>query len=152
MPNFNPVQPGDNVYPKYAITTTKTISAAFQIVKGVMYTTDGNGNLIEVTTDFSRGFFQAMETPAAISGAAGDDLVQVFGPRTRMAFPTQEANMSVGQDVIYDIGNDNVIAGLKTDVLYLGKIFEITNLQADNITQKHLTEVGDVVLVDTVGT
>lgn len=150
MPDFNPANPGDLVYPKYAVVTTEPISAALQITKGRLYTTDSAGNLIAVTTTLAPGFFQAMDTPANVSGVAGADSVQVAGPRTRMMFTTQIAGLKVGQDVIYVAASTNVIAGLKSSDLYVGKIFEIYNLQSDNISQKYLSAVGDKIIVETV--
>lgn len=149
MPDFNPANPGDLVYPKYAVVTTEPISAALQINKGRLYEADASANLIPAT-DLSNGFFQAMDTPVAVSGAAGEDFVQVAGPRTRMMFTTQTANLKVGQDVIYVAGTTDIIGGIKTSVLYVGKIFEIYNLQSDNVSQKYLTAVGDKVIVETV--
>lgn len=149
MPNFNPANPGDLVYPKYAAVTTMPISAALQIIKGRLYEADSSGNLI-AATNLSNGFFQAMDTPVTISGGAGEDSVQVAGPRTRMVFTTQTANLKVGEDVIYVSGTADIIGGSKTSILYVGKIFEIYNLQSDNISQKYLTAIGDKVIVETV--
>ncbi len=150
MPNFNPANPGDLVYPKYAVVTTEPISAALQITKGELYTTDASGNLIAVTTTLQPGFFQATATPAAVSGAAGADSVQVNGPRTRMMFTTQVAGLKVGEDVKIVAASTNVVTSTKADLLHVGKIFEIYNLASDNITPKHLTAVGDKVIVETV--
>ncbi len=150
MPDFNPANPGDLVYPKYAVVTTEPISAALQIVKGQLYTTDSAGNLIVVTTTLQPGFFQAAVTPAAISGSAGADFVQVNGPRTRMMFTTQIAGLNVGEDVKIVTLTTNVVTSAKSDTLHIGKIFEIYNLQSDNISQKYVTAVGDKVIVETV--
>ena len=150
MPDFNPANPGDLVYPKYAVVTTEPISAALQIIKGQLYTTDASGNLIAVTTTLQPGFFQAATTPVAISGAAGVDFVQVNGPRTRMMFTTQVAGLNVGEDVKIVAASANVVTSTKADLLHVGKIFEIYNLQSDNISQKYVTAVGDKVIVETV--
>lgn len=149
MPDFNPANPGDLVYPKYAVVTTEPISAALQINKGRLYATDAAANLIPAT-DLSDGFFQAMDTPEAISGGAGEDFVQVAGPRTRMLFTDPNGGLKVGEDVVYVVGTTDVATGLKTSVLYVGKVFEIYNLQSDNISQKYLSEVGDKIIVETV--
>jgi len=150
MPDFNPANPGDLVYPKYAAITTEPISAALQIIKGQLYTTDSSGNLIVVTTTLQPGFFQALVTPVGVSGAAGADSVQVAGPRTRMMFTTQIAGLNVGEDVKIVTATTNVVTSTKADLLHIGKIFEIYNLQSDNITPKHVTAVGDKVIVETV--
>jgi len=150
MPNFIPANPGDLVYPKYAVVTTEPISAALQIIKGQLYTTDASANLIAVTTTLQPGFFQAADTPVAVSGAAGVDSVQVNGTRTRMLFTTQIAGLRVGEDVKIVAASTNVVTSTKADLLYVGKIFEIYNLASDNITPKHLTAVGDKVIVETV--
>ncbi len=47
-------------------------------------------------------------------------------------------------------GTTDVATGAKTAALYVGKVFEIYNLQSDNISQKYLSEVGDKVIVETV--
>lgn len=149
MPDFNPANPGDLVYPKYAVVTTQPISAALQINKGRLYESDAAGNLIPAT-DLSNGFFQAAVTPVAVSGGAGEDFVQVNGPRTRMMFTDPTGSLVIGEDVLYVAGTTDVVTGLKTDVLYVGKVFEIYNLQSDNISQKYLSEVGDKIIVETV--
>ncbi len=150
MPDFNPANPGDIVYPKYAVVTTEPIDAALQIIKGQLYSADTNGNLIPVVTSLEPGFFQAMATPENISGAAGEDFVQVAGPRTRMMFTDAVGGLTVGRDVIYVPATTNVISGLKTSLLYVGRVFEIYNLKSDNISQKYLSEVGDKIIVETV--
>ena len=149
MPDFNPANPGDLVYPKYAVVTTQPISAALQINKGRLYQSDVAGNLVPAT-DLSSGFFQAAVTPESISTGAGDDFVQVNGPRTRMMFTDQVGGLVMGEDVVYDIGTTNVITGVRTSNLYVGKVFEIYNLQPDNISQKYLSEAGDKIIVETV--
>jgi len=150
MPNFTPAVSGDLVYPKYAVVTTEPISNALQINKGQLYTTDSSGNLIAVTTTLQQGFFQAAVTPSAVSGAAGVDSVQVNGPRTRMLFTTQIAGLRVGEDVKIVAASTNVVTSAKSDLLHIGKIFEIYNLNSDNITPKHTTATGDLVIVETV--
>lgn len=149
MPDFNPANPGDLVYPKYAVVTTMPISAALQIVKGQLYETNAAGNLINAV-DLFKGFFQALDAPEGVSGGAGEDFLQVAGPRTRMMFTDAVGGLRLGEDVLYVPGTTNVITGIKTSVLYVGKIFEIYNLQSDNISQKYLSEVGDKVIVETV--
>lgn len=149
MADLNPMVPGDVPFPQYSVTTTEDISAALQINKGELYQPDAAGNLIEVAASLADGFFQAKATPVGVSGLAGEDSVQVLGPRTRMIFTTTEANLSKGNDVIYVVGGTNVVGGVKTSVLYVGKIFEIYTRNADS-TEKKLTEVGDRVVVETV--
>ena len=149
MPDFNPANPGDLVYPKYAVVTTEPISAALQITKGRVYMADSSGNLVPATS-LAKGFFQAMDTSPSVSGGAGEDFVQVCGPRTRMLFTDPNGGLVVGEDVVYVVGTTDIATGLKTDVLYVGKVFEIYNLQSDNISQKHLSDVGDKIIVETV--
>ena len=155
MPDFNPANPGDLVYPKYAAVTTKPISASFQIVKGVLYTVSvvadaTKGRLIAVAATLKNGFFQAMSTPVAVGAASNDDTVQVCGPRTRMLLNDPTGGLVVGDDVVIVAGTSNVAIGAATDALYIGKVFEIYNLQTDNISQKYVTNVGDKVIVETV--
>jgi len=149
MPDFAPANPGDLVYPKYAAITTMPISAALQVDKGKVYTTDASGNLIIVAGSIADGFFQALVTPEDVSGLAGEDSVQVAGPRTRMLFTTTEAGLKLGEDVIIVADSTNVIGGAKTSVLYIGKIFEIYTLDSSQ-ERKFITEVGDKVIVETV--
>jgi len=149
MADLNPMVPGDVPYPQYSVTTTEDISAALQIDKGRLYQPDASGDLIAVASSLADGFFQAKSTPIAVSGAAGEDSVQVLGPRTRMIFTTTEAGLSKGNDVIYVVGGTVVVGGAKTSILYVGKIFEVYTKNADS-TKKKLTEVGDRVVVETV--
>ena len=149
MPDFNPANPGDIVYPKYAVVTTEPISAALQIIKGRLYSADAAANLIPATS-LAKGFFQAMDTPVEISGVAAEDFVQVLGPRTRMMFTDPNGGLVIGEDVVYVAGTTDIATGLKTSVLYVGKVFEIYNLQTDNISQKYLSDVGDKIIVETV--
>lgn len=149
MADLNPMVPGDVPYPQYSVTTTMEIDSVVPttIVKGQLYTTNTPGNIVDVASDFRNGFFQAKETPefATVVG----DTVQVLGPRTRMIFTTQITGLAVGEDVIYLAGSTNVISGVKTDVLYVGKIFEIYTRNLDS-TRKKITEVGDRIVVETV--
>lgn len=155
MPDFNPANPGDLVYPRYAVVTTKPISASFQILKGVVYTVSvvadaTKGRLIAVAATLKNGFFQAMETPEQVGAATNNDTVQVAGPRTRMLLNDAVGGLVVGDDVIIVAGTSNVIAGVESSDLYIGKVFEIDNLDTDNITPKYVTTVGDRVIVETV--
>jgi len=148
MPDLEPANPGDLVYPKYAVVTTMPIGTGLQIVKGVVYSPGGAGNLEPVATTLAAGIFQATVTPDGVSGGAGEDSVQVLGPRTRMLFTTQ-VGLRVGEDVIVVANTTNVIAGAKSSDLYIGKIFEIYTPNADG-SQKIITSGGDKVIVETV--
>ena len=155
MPDFNPANPGDLVYPKYAAVTTEPISASLQIVKGVIYTVSvvadaTKGRLIAVAATLKNGFFQAMSTPVDVGAVGNDDTVQVAGPRTRMLLNDLVGGLVVGDDVTTVPNTSNVAIGAATDALYIGKVFEIYNLQADNISQKYVTVPGDKVIVETV--
>lgn len=155
MPDFIPAEPGDLVYPKYATITTVPISAALQITKGIIYTISvvadaTKGRLIVVAATLKNGFFQATSTPTQVGDASNDDTVQVAGPRTRMLLNDTVGGLVVGDDVVTIANTSNVIAGAKSDDLYLGKIFEIYNLQSDNITPKSVTSPGDKVIIETV--
>jgi len=149
MPDFNPANPGDIVYPKYAVVTTQSVLLG-TFTKGNLYEADiSTGNVDPATpTTFKDGFLQAMDTPDPQPTVNGADSIQFLGPRTRMMF-IAPAGLVVGQDVKY-VSGTGIVAGLKTDALYIGKIFEIYNLQADNITPKYITALNDKVIVETV--
>lgn len=155
MPDFNPADPGDLVYPKYAVVTSEPISAALQITKGIIYTVSvvadaTKGRLIVVAATLKNGFFQAKATPTEVGAASNDDTVQVNGPRTRMLLNDPTGGLVVGDDVVTVANTSNVAIGAATDALYIGKVFEIYNLQTDNISQKYVTSAGDKVIVETV--
>ncbi len=150
MPNLNPLVPGDVPYPQYSVTTTKPISAALQILKGRLYHPDASGDLVAPVGSLNAGIFQARETPDAQSGAAGEDSVQVLSPRSRMIFTTQTVGLLVGQDVIYVVASTDVTNGSKSSDLHVGRIFEIYTKDADG-NDKKITEMGDSVVVETVG-
>lgn len=158
MPNVNPAEPGDLVYPKYAAVTTEPIDAGLQIIKGRLYTVDSVtnfGNLIDVVDTLVKGFFQAMTTPESVGAADPVDTVQVAGPRTRMMFTAALADMVVGQDVIYVVGGTNVTTGDESSNLYVGKIFEIYSRNNDPavgevLERKYSTAINDKVIVETV--
>lgn len=148
MPNFTPLEPGDIPYPQYSVTTTEEIAVGVTILKGVIYTKNATGELIVATSDFANGLFQAVATPVVAPALAGDT-VQVLGPRTRMMFTTQSAGLVTGDDVIAVLDSTDVVFGVKTSALYLGKIFEIYSVGADGIKKK-VTEIGDKIVVETV--
>ena len=149
MPNFNPLEAGDDPYPQYNVTTTMPISNALQIVKGVVYTVDAAGRLIVVTTTVDNGLFQAKATPASTALVANDDKVQVLGPRTRMILNDTVGSLVPGEDVILVANTSNVVTGAKTSALYVGKVFKIYTVNSDS-TPKIISEVGDKIVVETV--
>lgn len=147
MADLNPMVPGDVPYPQYSVTTTEEISVGLAIVKGVIYTKNGTGELIVNAGDLSQGVFQAKATPEAV--AVAGDKVQVLGPRTRMIFTDAVGGLVVGEDVVTDDNTTNVVTGAKTDTSYIGKIFEIYTRNTDS-SKKKITIAGDRVIVETV--
>jgi len=147
MPVLNPMEPGDVPYPQYSVTTTEEISVALVIVKGVIYTKNGTGELIVAGADLSQGIFQAKAAPefAAVAG----DTVQVLGPRTRMIFDDAVGGLVVGEDVLTDPNTTNVLTGAKTAANYIGKVFEIYTRNVD-ATRKKVSVATDRVVVETV--
>ena len=149
MPDFNPLEAGDDAYPQYNVTTTMPISNSLQIVKGVIYTVDSAGRLIAVASTFDNGIFQAKATPEGVAVVANNDSVQVLGPRTRMILNDQTGGLVPGEDVIGVATTANIATGAKTSALYLGKVFEIYTVNTDT-TKKLVSEVGDKIVVETV--
>jgi len=149
MPDFNPANPGDLVYPKYAVVTTMPLRIG-TFIKGRVYGTNADGSVQDnAVSDFTDGMFQALDTPDVQPTVNGADSLQFAGPRTRMMFPTGIAGMRLGDDIYY-IPATGLVTNAITAGLKLGKLFEIYNLQADNISQKFLTVDGDKVIVETV--
>lgn len=149
MPDFTPLVPGDDPYPQYNVTTTRQISNALQITKGRVYTSDAAGRLIVTSTTLENGMFQAKATPTAVAVAANEDAVQVLGPRSRIIMDDAVGSLVVGEDVLLTANTSNVVTGIKTSILYMGKVFEIYTPNADG-TRKIITAAGDQVIVETV--
>lgn len=149
MADLNPMEPGDVPYPQYSVTTTQQIDNALQITKGRVYTKDGDGRLIAVTTTLSQGIFQAKATPTAVAVEANEDSVQVLSPRTRMIFDDQVGGLVAGEDVLVVADTANIISGLKSSILYIGKVFEIYTRNTDS-TKKIVSVIGDKIVVETV--
>jgi len=149
MANLNPMVAGDVPYPQYSVTTTEPISDTLVILKGVVYTKDAAGRLIVVTTTLEKGIFQAKATPLLPAVVANDDKVQVLGPRTRMIFNDTVGGLVAGEDVIVVANTTNIISGLKSSILYIGKVFEIYTRNTDS-SKKIFSESGDQVIVETV--
>lgn len=146
---FSPKVPGQLVYPKYAVVTTIKLAIG-TFTQGKVYNANASGYLDDTDpTSLANGFFQAMTTPSTQPTVAGDDTIQVAGPRTRMLFTTQSAGLRVGADVIYVADSTNVVSGAKSAALYIGKIFEIYSQNTDG-SRKSITEAGDKVVVETV--
>lgn len=149
MADFTPLVPGDDPYPQYNVTTTMQISNALQITKGRIYTTDAAGRLVVTALTLENGMFQAKATPEAVAVAANQDAVQVLGPRSRIIMDDAVGSLVVGEDVLIVANTSNVVTGLKSSILYLGKVFEIYTKNAD-ATRKLVTVAGDQVIVETV--
>lgn len=149
MADLNPMEPGDVPYPQYSVTTTQQIDNALQITKGRVYTKDGDGRLIAVTTTLSQGIFQAKATPTAVAVEANQDSVQVLSPRTRMIFTDAVGGLVAGEDVLVVANTTNVVTGAKTSALYIGKVFEIYTRNTDS-TKKIISVIGDKIVVETV--
>ena len=149
MPDLNPMVAGDVPYPQYSVTTTERISDALQITKGRVYTKDAAGRLIIVVATLDQGIFQAKATPLLAAVAADEDSVQVLTPRTRMIFDDAVGGLVPGEDVLVVANTTNIVTGLKSSILYIGKVFEIYTRNTDS-TKKLVTAVGDRVIVETV--
>lgn len=149
MPDFNPMVPGDVPYPQYSVTTTEPIDDGLQITKGVVFTKDPAGRLVVVSTTLNFGIYQAKATPEAVAVQANNDEVQTLGPRTRMILIDSAGGLVPGQDVVVTPNTDEVVSGLKSDVLYIGKVFEIYTRSLDS-TKKIIAAAGDRVVVETV--
>lgn len=149
MADLNPMVPGDVPYPQYSVTTTEQIDNGLQITKGRVYTKDGDGRLIVVSTTLSQGIFQAKATPTAVAVEANQDSVQVLSPRTRMIFTDAVGGLVAGEDVLVVANTTNVISGLKSSILYIGKIFEIYTRNTDS-SRKIVSVATDRVVVETV--
>jgi len=152
MPNLNPLEPGDVPYPQYSVITTQN-TTAIQYTKGIIYTKDNAGRLIIVGGTLAPGIFQVAATP--ILPSVEDDEIQVLGPRTRMIL--QVENLTVlheGEDVLLVATTNKVTSGLKSDPLYLGKVFEVYT--KDEFGTKQISITGSdlepvFVIVETVG-
>jgi len=147
MADLNPLEPGDVPYPQYSVTTTQPVDA-IPVVKGVVYTKNAAGDLVAVVATLVDGIYQAT-ADIEVAGTAGENSVQCLGPRSRMVFTTQIAGLIVGEDV-YVVPTTTDVTNIVAAALYLGKIFEIYTLNSDS-TSKKITEVGDKVIVETVG-
>jgi len=149
MADLNPMVPGDVPYPQYSVTTTEPISDALVILKGVVYTKDTAGRLIVVAATLAKGIFQAKATPLLAAVVANDDRVQCLGPRTRMIFDDAVGGLVPGEDVLVVADSTNIVTGLETSVLYIGKVFEIYTRNTDS-TKKIVSVAGDRIVVETV--
>lgn len=150
MTDLNPMVPGDVPYPQYSVVTTMPVSA-IDIVKGVVYRVNSSGQLEDVSNDsvdLATGIFQAM-ADITIAGTAGENEVQVLGPRTRMIFIDSAGGLTPGQDVKLVANTDIVIVGTKDNNFYIGKIFEIYTRNTDS-SKKFVSAAGDRVVVETV--
>ena len=149
MADLNPMEPGDVPYPQYSVTTTEQIDNGLQITKGRVYTKDTDGRLVVVSATLAKGIFQAKATPTAVAVEANQDSVQVLSPRTRMIFTNVPGGLVAGEDVVVVANTTNVVTGLKSNVLYIGKVFEIYTRNTDS-SKKIVSVSGDKVVVETV--
>ena len=149
MADLNPMVAGDVPYPQYSVTITRPISDTLQITKGIVYTSDAAGRLIVVTTTLENGIFQAKATPLLPAVVANDDAVQVLTPRTRMIFDDAVGGLVPGEDVLVVANTTNIVTGLKSSILYIGKVFEIYTRNTDS-TRKLVSVVDDKIIVETV--
>lgn len=151
MPNLNPLVTGDVPFPQYSVTTTQQIKAGVTITKGVIYTKDAFGELVVSTGNLTKGIFQARETPTVNVPALQGDEVQVLGPRSRMLLLDTVGNLVEGDNVDNPTNTDRAnVALVTTGTNYIGRVFEIYTKDA-NGTKKILSEIGDLVVVETVG-
>lgn len=149
MADLNPMVPGDVPYPQYSVTTTEPISDTLQITKGIVYTKDAAGRLIVVAGTLDNGIFQAKATPLLPAVVADNDSVQCLGPRTRMIFTDAVGSLVPGEDVLVVANTPNIVTGVKSSGLYIGKVFEIYTRNTDS-SKKIVSESGDRVIVETV--
>ena len=149
MTDLNPMEPGDVPYPQYSVTTTQQIDNALQITKGIVYTKDTDGRLVVVGATLEKGIFQAKATPTAVAVEANEDSVQVLSPRTRMIFTDNVGGLVAGEDVLVDPNTLFVTSGLKSNALYIGKVFEIYTRNTDS-SKKIVSVSSDKVVVETV--
>jgi len=152
MANLNPLLPGDVPFPQYSVTTTENTTAV-QYTKGIVYTKDSAGRLVDVGTTLATGIYQAAATPTLVS--VEDDELQVLGPRTRMILQVENLiTLHAGEDVVVVPTTNKVDSGTKDDILHIGRVFEIYTKDAQGTKQISIT--GDdsnpvFVIVETVG-
>ena len=149
MPDLNPMVAGDVPYPQYSVTITRPISDTLVILKGVVYTSDAAGRLVVVSTTLQNGIFQSKATPLLAAVVANDDAFQVLTPRTRMIFDDAVGGLVPGEDVLVVANTTNIVTGLKSSILYIGKVFEIYTRNTDS-TRKLVSVSGDKIIVETV--
>jgi len=151
MPNINILDDGDVPYPQYSVTQVQGLTIGIQLEKGKIYTKNPVTGLIIVTdpTDFDVGMFQSL-VKTDIDSVVGDE-AQFLLPRSRIIRRIKDGETLVsGEDVSLDGATGFIIAGAKTDALYLGKVFEIYTRNT-NLTKKKITVDNDRVVIDTVG-
>lgn len=150
MPNLNPLETGDVPYPQYSVTTTQTIDDGEVITKGIIYTKDSLGDLIEVIGTLAKGIYQSRVTPTVNIPALEGDTVQVLGPRSRILMVDSAGGLVEGEDVNNTPNTDEVVTGAKASDLYLGKVFEVYTKDTQG-TKKKVAAAGDLVIIETVG-
>lgn len=161
MPNSNPYKPGDDVYPKYNVTTTEKIKSGVSITKGEVYTLDSNGYLVALTAASGtaninnlNGVFQAKDTVAAPSSGDSDGKrsVQVLRKRSRIAMYAP-ANVTRGDTVAVAAASgtpdpDKVLIQASSNPA-IGEVFDILTVDSD-ANKKLKTADNDVILVELV--
>jgi len=153
MADLNPMVPGDVPYPQYSVTETLELGAGGIFVKGQIHTLNATGHLTTTTpTTFALGLYQNAADFDNTGFATGDNSLQVLSPRTRIIVIAEDATPVIGSDVIFD-NNDtdgaHVVAGLKSNILHIGRVFEIYTRNADG-TRKRVPAADDRIVVETV--
>jgi len=153
MPDLNPMVAGDVPYPQYSVTETLELEANGTFVKGTLLSLEGTGRLdVSTPTTFAKGLYQLAADFDNSGATAGENSIQVLSPRTRIIVIAADVTPVIGADVIFNANvaeGANVVAGLKTSVLYIGKVFEIYTRNSDG-TRKRVPAIGDRIVVETV--
>jgi len=150
LPELNPLKTGDVPFPQYSVTTSPFISAGVTITKGKIYTADGAGELVVVTTTLVKGIFQAKATPTVNIPALAGDQVQALNQRSRILVVDNAGGLVAGDEVKTIADTDQVVIGDKSDILHIGRVFEVYTKDAQG-TKKKVAGAGDIVIVDMVG-
>ena len=153
MADLNPMAPGDVPYPQYSVTQTVDLGAGGTFTKGHINTLNATGLLISTDpSSFALGLYQITADADNSGASTAENSIQVLTPRTRMIVIADDATPVLGHDVIFD-DNDtdgaHVVAGLRSNALYLGKVFEIYTRNADG-TRKKIPAAGDRLVIETV--
>ena len=152
MPDFNPKEAGDNVFPQYNRIIRIPVGAG-AITKGELYTLSATGYLVSAgatRTDFKDGLYQPVEDVPA--GTAGDHTVQVLGPGSRVLLKAPAGLLR--NSLVEYTGTTNILkkwtvtASATSADLYakVGRLFGV--YVNDEVTEKRVTEANDLVIVE----